>query len=106
MDSQQGGILKAWRLYFELSLKLRWGSSVTIVSTGPQAFDPRHTSSEAHPASCPVGTGGPFPGGGKRGWGVRLTKSKMSMRYIPSLRKRLNGVYRDSFTFSLHFYPS
>jgi hypothetical protein len=25
-----------------------------------------HTGSEAHPASCPMGTGGPFPGGKAR----------------------------------------
>jgi hypothetical protein len=30
------------------------------------------TGSEAHPASCTVGTGGPFPGA-KRGRGVALT---------------------------------
>jgi hypothetical protein len=30
------------------------------------------TDCEAHPASCPVGTGGPFPGV-KRGRGVTLT---------------------------------
>jgi hypothetical protein len=30
------------------------------------------TGSGAHPASCPVGTGGPFPGV-KRGRGVTLT---------------------------------
>jgi hypothetical protein len=29
------------------------------------------TSSEAHPASYPVNTGGPFPGV-KRGWGLML----------------------------------
>jgi hypothetical protein len=31
------------------------------------------TGSGAHPASCPMGTGGPFPGGKKRGRGVTLT---------------------------------
>jgi hypothetical protein len=31
-----------------------------------------HSSSEAHPASCPMSTGGPFPGV-KRGRGVTLT---------------------------------
>jgi hypothetical protein len=43
-------------------------------TTGRSRFDPRHrrkdfssnlcvqTGSEAHPASCPVGTGSPFPG--------------------------------------------
>jgi hypothetical protein len=48
-------------------------------------FDPRqgqrifssslcvHTGSGAHPASCTMRTGGPFPGGVKRGRGVNLT---------------------------------
>jgi hypothetical protein len=31
-----------------------------------------HTGSGAHPASCTMGTGGPFPGA-KRGRGVTLT---------------------------------
>jgi len=35
------------------------------------------TSSEAHPASCPVGTGGPLPGV-KRGRGVTLTTTSSS----------------------------
>jgi hypothetical protein len=51
------------------------GSSVTIVSGyGQSRFDPQHrqkdfssslcaqTSSGAHPASCTINTGGPFPG--------------------------------------------
>jgi hypothetical protein len=58
------------------------GSSVSIVSTcwttGRSRFDHRQrqkdfscslcvqTSSGAHPASCPMGTGGPFPGGKAR----------------------------------------
>jgi hypothetical protein len=52
--------------------------------TGRSGFDPRqmqrifssslcvHTGSEAHPASCTMGTGGPFPGA-NRGRGVTLT---------------------------------
>jgi hypothetical protein len=47
------------------------------------------TGSEAHPASCTMGTGGPFPGA-KRGLGVTLTthlhlmpSSRMSMSYPP-----------------------
>jgi hypothetical protein len=32
----------------------------------------RKNGSEAHPASCKMGTGGPFPGA-KRGRGVTLT---------------------------------
>jgi hypothetical protein len=47
-------------------------------TTGRSKFDPWHrqkdfssnlcvqTGSEAHPASCPMGTGGPFPGGKAR----------------------------------------
>jgi hypothetical protein len=31
------------------------------------------TGSGAHPASCPMGTGGPFSGDIKPGWGVTLT---------------------------------
>jgi hypothetical protein len=47
------------------------------------------TGSGAHPASCTMGTGGPFPGA-KRGRGVTLTthphlvpRSRMSRRYTP-----------------------
>jgi hypothetical protein len=61
-----------------------WGGSVTIVSdwtTGVRSpAEPKDffsnlcvkTSSEAHLASYPVGTGGPFPGV-KRGCGMTLT---------------------------------
>jgi hypothetical protein len=56
------------------------------------------TCSEAHPASCTMGTGGPFPGA-KRGRGVTLTThphlvpmSGMSRSYISSPPKRLRGV--------------
>jgi hypothetical protein len=48
------------------------------------------TGSEAHPASCTLGTGGPFPGA-KRGRGVTLTthphlvpRSRMSRSYTSS----------------------
>jgi hypothetical protein len=48
------------------------------------------TGSAAHPDSCTVGTGGPFPGI-KRGWGVTLTThphlmtmSRMSRSYNSS----------------------
>jgi hypothetical protein len=48
------------------------------------------TGSEAHPASCTMGTGGPFPGA-KRGRGVTLTthphlvpRSRMSSSYTSS----------------------
>jgi hypothetical protein len=65
-------------------------------------------SSEAHLASCPKGTGGPFPGS-KRCWGVTLTthphlvpRSRMSRIYIPILLYpwRLHGGSDRA----LHFY--
>jgi hypothetical protein len=56
------------------------------------------TGSGAHPASCTVGTGGPFPGA-KRGRGVTLTthphlvpRSGMSLSYTSSPPKRLLDV--------------
>jgi hypothetical protein len=56
------------------------------------------TGSGAHPASCTIGTGGPFPGA-KRGRGVTLTtyphlvpRSTMSRSYIFSPPKRFHGV--------------
>jgi hypothetical protein len=56
------------------------------------------TGSGAHPASCPVGTGGPFPGGKARpgrdaNHSTRLVpRSWMSRSYISSPPKRLHGV--------------
>jgi hypothetical protein len=65
---------------FGLVTNGNWGSSVSIVSN--YRLDDRgsipgrakdfsssicvQTSSEAHPASCTMGTGGPFPGGKAR----------------------------------------
>jgi hypothetical protein len=56
------------------------------------------TGSGAHPASCTMGTGGPFPGA-KRGWGVTLTtqphlvpRSRMSRSYTYSHPKRHHSV--------------
>jgi hypothetical protein len=56
------------------------------------------TGSEAHPASCKMGTVGPFPGA-KRGLGVTLTtypylvpRSRMSRSYTSSPPMRLHGV--------------
>jgi hypothetical protein len=67
------------------------------------------TGSEAHPASCKMGTGGPFPGA-KRGRGVTLTthphlvpRSGMSRSYTSSPPKRLRGVLRDCFAFFFFF---
>jgi hypothetical protein len=61
------------------------------------------TGSEAHPASCTMGTGGPFAGV-KRGRGVTLTthphivpRSRMR-RYTSSPPKRLHGLWWDSFS--------
>jgi hypothetical protein len=95
------------KLDFELSLLRSCGSSVSIVSEygledraigirspeGLKDFSSNlyvQTSSEAHPASCKMGTGGPFPGA-KRGRGVTLTthpylvpRSRMSRSYTSS----------------------
>jgi hypothetical protein len=56
------------------------------------------TGSGAHPASCTMGTGGPFPGAKAR-LGVTLTtlphlvpRSRMSRSYTSSPLKRLQGV--------------
>jgi hypothetical protein len=64
------------------------------------------TGSEAHPASYPMGSGGPFPGGKARGRGVTLTthphlvpRLRMSRSYTSSPPMCLHGVLRDSFTF-------
>jgi len=82
---------------------MSWGSSVSVVSeyrhTGVRSpaeakdFSSSlcvQTGSGAHPASCTMGTGVPFPGV-KRGWGVTLTthpdlvpRSRMTKSYISS----------------------
>jgi hypothetical protein len=91
------------------------GSSVSIVSDyglddraigvrspeGTKNFSSNlcvQTGSETHPASCTMGTGGPFPGA-KRGRGVTLTthphlvpRSRMSRSYTSSPPKRHHGV--------------
>jgi hypothetical protein len=87
-------------------------------TTWRSVFDPRQkqnrffplascvqTGSGAYPASCPMGTGGLFPGV-KRGRGVTLTahphlvpRSRMSRSYTLSATKRLPGVEWDCFTF-------
>jgi hypothetical protein len=83
-------------------LDMRWGWT-----TGRSGFDPRQgqkifssslcvqTGFGAHPASCTMGTGGPFPGGKA----VILTthphlvpRSRMSRSYTSSPPKRLHGV--------------
>jgi hypothetical protein len=91
------------------------GSSVSIVSdyglddqaigvsspAGAKDFSSNlcvQTGSEAHPASCTIGTGGPFPGA-KRGRGLTLTtnphlvpRSRMSRSYTSTPPRRLRGV--------------
>jgi hypothetical protein len=83
------------------------GSSISIVSdcgqddrvigvrspAGTKDFSSNlcvQTISEAHPSSCTMGTGGPFPGA-KRSWGMTLTthphlvpRSRMSRSYTSS----------------------
>jgi hypothetical protein len=56
------------------------------------------TGSGAHPASCPMGTGGPFPGGKARPRRDAdhsphlVPRSRMSRSYSSSLPKCLHGV--------------
>jgi len=73
---------------FDLRQKREEFSSSLCVQTG----------SGVHPASCTMGTGGPFPGL-KRGRGVTLTthphlvtRPRMSRSYTSSLPKHLRGV--------------
>jgi hypothetical protein len=85
-------------------------------NTGRSVFDPRQrpkdfssslcvqTGSGAHPASCTMGTGGPFPGA-KRGRGVTLTthphlvpKSGMSRSYTSSPPNRVAGLLCKDYT--------
>jgi hypothetical protein len=54
------------------------------------------SSSEAHPASYPMGTGGPFPGV-KRGWRVALTTHPYLL-----LKFRINKNYNFSHSWRLH----
>jgi hypothetical protein len=99
-----------------------WGRSVSIVCdyglddraigvrspAGAKDFSSNlcdQTGSEAHPASCPMGTGGPFPGA-KRGRVVKLTthlhvvpRSRIGRSYTSSPQKHHHGVYRDCFAF-------
>jgi hypothetical protein len=62
------------------------------------------TGSGAHPASCTMGTGGPFSGGKARHRRDAdhsphlLPRLRLSRSYTSSPPKRSHGVYRDSFT--------
>jgi hypothetical protein len=108
-----------WEQFIEVSLYIidqrSRGSSVSIVSdyglddreirvrspAGTKEFSSNlcvQTGSGAHPASCTMGTGGPFPGA-KRGPGMTLTtqphlvpRSRMSRGYTSSPPKRHHGV--------------
>jgi hypothetical protein len=97
------------------TVEMEPGSSVSIVSdyrldyrangvrspAGAKDFSSNlcvQTGSEAHPVSCTMGTGGPFPGA-KHGRGVTLTthpllvpRSRMSRSYISSPTNRYHGV--------------
>jgi hypothetical protein len=64
------------------------------------------TGSGAHPASCTMGTGGPFPGGKARpGHDADhspphlVPRLRMSRSYTSCHPMRLHGVWRDHFTF-------
>jgi hypothetical protein len=63
-----------------------------------------HTSSGAHPASCLMGTGGPFPGGKTRPGRDAdhsphlVPRSRMSRGYISSPPWRLHGDNGTDFT--------
>jgi hypothetical protein len=92
------------RLYLTSVIVWSWGSSVSIVSdyrVDDPVFNPRQrqrissslcvqTSSEAHPASCTMGTGDPFPGVKCRR-GVMLTTLPH-----PVPRSRINRSYTSS----------
>jgi hypothetical protein len=85
------------------------GNYCNLSNNHGSRFDPRQrrkdfsfslcvqTSSEAHPASCPVGTGGPFPEAKARperdaDYSPNLVpESRMSRSYISSLSWNLHG---------------
>jgi hypothetical protein len=67
-----------------------------------------NTSSEAHPASCPVGTGGSLPEGKAAGawrWQLRLVPSSRTVELYLLSPKYFQGLalnrlkHRDNFTF-------
>jgi hypothetical protein len=67
------------------------------------------TGSGAHPPSCTMGIGGPFPGAKARPGRDPdhsphlVPRSRMSRSYTLSPPKRLRGVYWDSFSFSVNY---
>jgi hypothetical protein len=86
LDSQRAGVAQSvQRLTTDRAIEVRspaeadYFSSILCVQTG----------SEAHPASCTMGTGGPFPGG--KAWPERdsdhsphlMLRSRMSRSFFP-----------------------
>jgi hypothetical protein len=61
------------------------------------------TGSGAHPASCPVVTGGPLPGAKARPGSDAdrspSSSARMNRSYNSSPPKRLHGMWWDSFSF-------
>jgi hypothetical protein len=63
------------------------------------------TGSEAHPVSCTMGTGGPFPEGKARPGRdadhppYLVSRSRMSRNHTSSPPKRFHGVLWDSFSY-------
>jgi hypothetical protein len=117
-------ISAASSLFWLALLTGSWGSSVSTVSD--YTLDDRcsipeeendffsslcvQTRSEAHPASYPMGTKGPFPSGKTR-QGRHADHSphlvprlRMSRSYKSSPTYRLHGVQRDSLTLLNFFY--
>jgi hypothetical protein len=113
--SQRNRVLIITPQNWNIVLILHRGSSVSIVSgyglddraievrspTGAKDFSCSlcvQTGSEVHPASCPMGTGGLFPGGKRRPGRHAddsphlVQRSWMSRNYTSSSPKRLHGV--------------
>jgi hypothetical protein len=103
--------------YFVWLSFLNWGSSVSIVfdyrlddrdsipSRGIGFFCSLYILSDAHPASCTMGTGGPFPGAKARPGRDAdhsphlVLRSRMSGSYISSPPWRAHGGSGTPFTF-------
>jgi hypothetical protein len=84
MNSKELGKVSQWCLNTDWMTGVRSSAKATDFSSSFCV----QTGSEAHPASCTMGTGGPFDGV-KRGRGVKLTthphlvpKSRNSRSYI------------------------
>jgi hypothetical protein len=93
----EGGISLFFNLYFLKQKKLVLDrGSIPVRDKGFSSILCVQTGSEAHPASCTVGTGVPFTGV-KRGRGVTLTTHP---HLVP--RSRLNRSYTSSPRCGLH----